>query len=118
MPQEALRMTMKTSSTCFYPTQKGFAEEISTPSGNTSNEHGNTSSGRDSSSDLTPKEKYHAGRSKWGKYKKKERKEKRMNQSQLDCQASAPKVIFETTKEGFDFPDGGWVCSNCQNYNF
>lgn len=22
------------------------------------------------------------------------------------------------TKEEFDFPDGGWVCSSCQNYNF
>lgn len=21
-------------------------------------------------------------------------------------------------KEEFDFPDGGWVCSTCQNYNF
>ena len=21
-------------------------------------------------------------------------------------------------KEEFDFPDGGWVCSSCQNYNF
>ena len=71
-------MSMKTSSTCFYPTQKGIAEEISTSNGNASSEPGQTSSGRDSSTDLEPKEKYHAGRSKWGKYKKKERKEKRM----------------------------------------
>lgn len=24
----------------------------------------------------------------------------------------------EEEKSGFAFPDGGWVCSSCQNYNF
>lgn len=23
-----------------------------------------------------------------------------------------------SNKENFAFPDGGWVCSQCQNYNF
>ena len=102
-------------------------------------------SGNDNNSGAESREKYHAGSSKWGKYKKREqeaKKKRRTNQENIaiksedgelalssgaldlssdshanvagsaDAQASGP------MKENFDFPDGGWVCSQCQNYNF
>ena len=27
-------------------------------------------------------------------------------------------VVEDTKKSNFNFPDGGWECSKCQNYNF
>ena len=61
----------------------------------------------------TTKEKYHAGAQKWGKYKKKENKNKKRN----DDSARQQKGKVQEGND-FSFPDGGWVCSQCQNYNF
>ena len=103
-----------------------------------------TSNGNNSGAEA--REKYHAGSSKWGKYKKREqeaKKKRRANQENiattsegsepalssgaldLSSSDSYANVAFSTDaqatgamKENFDFPDGGWVCSQCQNYNF
>lgn len=67
------------------------------------------------------KEKYHAGRSKWGKYKKKEKEAKKNKKiKKLEGKKSKSSSVERDSqaKESFDFPDGGWVCSECQNYNF
>ena len=88
------------------------------------------------------REKYHAGSSKWGKYKKREqeaKKKRRANQENIAIKSeggepalssgaldlssdtgvcSADAQAAGAMKENFDFPDGGWVCSQCQNYNF
>ena len=59
-------------------------------------------------------ERYHAGRAKWGKYKEKEAK-KRVGKGK-----EVQQKVQETSggKDQFAFPDGGWVCADCQNYNF
>ena len=88
------------------------------------------------------REKYHAGSSKWGKYKKREqeaKKKRNANQeniatrseggrsatssgalnlscdSKVNGQGDTTDTTFQTSmmKENFDFPDGGWVCSQC-----
>ena len=89
------------------------------------------------------REKYHAGSSKWGKYKKREqeaKKKRNANQENiatkseggrsattssgalnLSCdsksngQGDTTDTTFQASmmKENFDFPDGGWVCSQC-----
>ena len=89
------------------------------------------------------REKYHSGSLKWGKYKKREqeaKKKRRANQENIGVKSEggesalssgaldlssdsysanmADAQVSGSMKENFDFPDGGWVCSQCQNYNF
>ena len=90
---------------------------------------------RDTSTDS--KDKYHAGSTKWGKYKKKEKEAKKRRgptshnngpekqlteepkvKTNLNQSVAPEKANKSSAKENFDFPDGGWVCSQCQNYNF
>ena len=57
-------------------------------------------------------DRFHAGRAKWGKYKEKEAKRRsNKNREALNGDVTGG-------KDQFDFPDGGWVCADCQNYNF
>ena len=110
-------MTMNPQSKCFFPTAQPinpgpFAKDSQSES------HSATQNG---SSD--PKEeKYHAGRLKWGKYKKaeQEQKEKDANGFKQGSpeKSQSKKPSNGNSQDNFDFPDGGWVCSQCQNYNF
>lgn len=36
----------------------------------------------------------------------------------VKIEAKSEAVDKDASKSEFDFPDGGWVCSGCQNYNF
>ena len=57
---------------------------------------------------------FHIGSLKWAKYKKKEKGQKT---TQIVSEFKGY-PIDKREKENFAFPDGGWVCSQCQNYNF
>jgi hypothetical protein len=72
-----------------------------------------------SASAASDKERFHAGASKWGKYKKKEKEAKKRKTSKrgFDDQCSEKERIESGSdqdpsinKANFDFPDGGWVC--------
>ena len=56
---------------------------------------------------------FHIGSLKWAKYKKKEKSQKSQVVSEFKGYQADRRE-----KENFAFPDGGWVCSQCQNYNF
>ena len=67
---------------------------------------------------FTNNEKKHAGRSKWGKYKQQERYSKQLMSSMNNGKSVASKSPSKPTLDITNLPEDGWVCSNCQNYNF
>lgn len=107
-----MAMVMKTTSSCFFPsTVKAESKSISEEPPKKDAQK------KEAVPDATAKEKYHAGRSKWGKYKRRER-ESRKQKSTKPEHDGAKSNENASGKDVFDFPDGGWVCCNCQNYNF
>ena len=57
--------------------------------------------------------KNHAGAQTWGKFKK--RMEKTKKKKGDDCKQS---TCDKQDIDSFNFPDGGWECFTCKNYNF
>lgn len=39
-------------------------------------------------------------------------------ESNTDCVTPSSNMSQNALNQPFSFPDGGWVCSQCQNYNF
>ena len=117
-------MSLNPSSSCFFPPDQASPLPRSTCSDEeeaqltTAQAEGKKSGTKDEKP--STKEKFHAGRSKWGKYKKKEKEDRsrRPVKQPIETNAKSGGFCDTPTKESFDFPDGGWVCCVCQNYNF
>ena len=120
LSNEAPKMTMNATAACFVPkapVQNSSFDNNSTTS--TDNSRGASPSKESrKSSKLAQQERFHAGASKWGKYKKKEKENKRNQQRRRNAVDSDNSSEITSDKDNFDFPDGGWVCGQCQNYNF
>ena len=121
MPMQPIaKLTMNPTSACFVPKMQVSLDNSATTTSSADNSRDDISEKEPSEKKITGcsqrdnKERFHAGASKWGKYKKKEKEAKRQQKRRNVLDDS------DTTsdKDSFDFPDGGWVCGQCQNYNF